>query len=83
MTNLAENLKVSVESDADLEVQFTGKEELLKKLDIQNAASINLKGYTEPGVYEVPVHIEVDSGVTVANSLTVTVTLTQKAEQAQ
>ena len=30
VTNLAENLKVSVESDADLEVQFTGKEELLK-----------------------------------------------------
>ena len=83
VTNLAENLKISVESDADLEVQLTGKEELLKKLDIQNAASINLKDYTEPGVYEIPVNIEVDSGVTVMNSLTVRVTLTEKKDEAE
>ena len=68
---------MSVESDADLEVQFTGKEELLKKLDIQNAASINLKDYTEPGIYEIPVNIEVDSGVTVMN------TLTEKKDEAE
>ena len=83
VTNLAENLKISVESDADLEVQLTGKEELLKKLDIQNAASINLKDYTEPGVYEIPVNIEVDSGVTMMNSLTVRVTLTEKKDEAE
>lgn len=81
INNLAENLSATMEVSGDLEVYFTGKEELLEKLDIKNAASIDLRDYTEPGTYEVPVYIAVDSDVVLMNNPVVTVTLAQKAEE--
>ena len=47
INNLAENLSATMEVSGDLEVYFTGKEELLEKLDIKNAASIDLRDYTD------------------------------------
>lgn len=81
INNLAENLSAVIEVSGDLEVYFTGKEELLEKLDIKNAASIDLRDYTEPGTYEVPVYIAVDSDVVLVNNPVVTVTLAKKAEE--
>lgn len=81
INNLAENLSATMEVSGDLEVYFTGKEELLEKLDIKNAASIDLRDYTEPGTYEVPVYIAVDSDVVLMNNPVVTVTLAQKTEE--
>lgn len=81
INNLAENLSATMEVSGDLEVYFTGKEELLEKLDIKNAASIDLRDYTEPGTYEVPVYIAVDSNVVLMNNPVVTVTLAQKTEE--
>lgn len=81
INNLAENLSATMEVSGDLEVYFTGKEELLEKLDIKNAASIDLRDYTEPGTYEVPVYIAVDSDVVLVNEPVVTVTLAQKTEE--
>lgn len=83
INNLAENLSAEMTADGDMEVCFTGKEELLEKLDIKNAASIDLKDYKEPGTYEVPVYIEVGSDVVLTKAPQVTVTLTQKAEESE
>lgn len=66
--NLKENLNVSFESDMDLELQFTGAAEDLEVLDVRYAASIDLKNYKSPGLYEVAVNIETSSGVTLTKS---------------
>lgn len=81
INNLDESLSVTMETAGDLEVHFTGKEELLEKLDIQNAASIDLREYTAPGTYEIPVNIEVDSNVILTENPVVSITLTEKTAE--
>lgn len=76
--NLSENLKAELIEGKDLELSFTGDEELLRVLDIRDAAFIDLKNYTRPGKYSVPVTIETVPGVTLLNNPTVTVLLTEK-----
>lgn len=78
INNLDEGLDAEVETTGELEVHFTGDEALLEKLDIRNAASINLKEYTVPGTYEIPVNIEVDSEVVLVEKPVITVTLSEK-----
>ena len=80
INNMGKDFSAVIETTGDLEVHFSGKEELLEKLDIKNAASIDLEGYTEPGTYEVPVYIEVDSDVVLAENPIVSVTLTKRTE---
>lgn len=81
INNLAENLSAEVAATGDLEIYFTGEEKLLDKLDIKNAASIDLREYTVPGTYKVPVYIEVNSDVVLMEIPIITVTLTEKAEE--
>lgn len=81
ITNLNEKLSASVEKVGNLEVKFEGKDELLQKLNIQNAASIDLRGYNVPGTYEVPVNIEVNSDVTLMETPMITITLSDKKEE--
>lgn len=78
--NLSDRLTATIETTGDLEVHFTGDEELLERLDIKNAASIDLRGYTSPGTYEIPVNIAVDSDVVLTEQPVVTVTLAEKPE---
>ena len=42
LNNLAENLQVSYEPDAEITLRFTGDEDLLDTLDISNAVSVDL-----------------------------------------
>lgn len=79
--NLDENLKVAFESERDLELRFTGAQDVLDILDIRNAASIDLKSYTTEGTYEVPVNIETVEGVTLTEEPKVKIILTEKKSE--
>lgn len=83
ITNLSDKLNASVEKVGNLEIKFEGEDELLQKLNIQNAASIDLKGYNVPGTYEVPVNIEVASDVTLMETPMITITLSEKKEETE
>lgn len=78
INNLKEDLKLSFESDMDIELQFTGREEDLEKLDIRYAASIDLRNYKTPGTYEVTVNIETPAHVELTKNPTVKIILTEK-----
>lgn len=56
--NLADDLKVNFGENDIIELRFTGTQEELDKLDIRNATSINLSGYTKEGIYVVEVDVE-------------------------
>lgn len=81
ISGLAENLQATYEPDAEIALQFTGSEERLDILDISNAVSVDLSGYTEPGTYDVPVEVNVPEGITQAGSVKVRLTLEEKPEQ--
>lgn len=81
VNNLDEKLEIRFETENDLELQFTGTKEALEVLDIRNAASIDLKSYTAPGTYEIPVKIETAPGITLNKKPTVTVVLTEKKDE--
>lgn len=78
INNLKDDLKLSFESDMDIELQFTGREEDLEKLDIRYAASIDLRNYKTPGTYEVTVNIETPAHVELTKNPTVKIILTEK-----
>lgn len=78
INNLKEDLKLSFESDMDIELQFTGREEDLSVLDVRYAASIDLKNYKTPGTYEVAVNIETPAHVELTKNPTVKIILTEK-----
>ena len=59
---MAENLQVSYEPDAEITLRFTGDEALLDTLDISNAVSVDLRDYKEPGIYDVPVRVNLPAG---------------------
>lgn len=78
INNLKDDLKLSFESDMDIELRFTGREEKLAVLDVRYAASIDLKNYKTPGTYEVPVNIETPEDVELTKNPTVKIILTEK-----
>lgn len=81
--NLQDKLKVSFDSDADIELQFRGVQEVLNNLDIRNAVSINLEKYTKAGSYEVPVDIETAASINLVEKPKVKITLANKEESAK
>lgn len=80
INNLQEDLQVSFDANADIELQFRGTQEMLDKLDVKKAASINLKEFTKPGTLEVPVNINLgnDTNITLTQNPKVKVTLSKK-----
>ena len=78
VSNLSDKLKISYEIGAEISLQFTGKEELLETLDITEAVSIDLKKYTDPGTYEVPVTVDVPEGISLKETPTIKVILEEK-----
>ena len=87
VNNVQDNLRVSFEDNTDIQLQFKGAQEALEKLDVKNAVYIDLKTYTKPGSYEVPVNVDLDmdgangSNITLLKNPTVKVTLTEKDEK--
>lgn len=80
VNNLNKKLSVEISSENDLILQIEGSEEALEVLDLRNAVSIDLKEYSSPGTYEVPVYVETGEEVELVTSPTVKVVLTAKAE---
>ena len=66
-----------------MEIRFAAEEALLEKLDIKNAVSVDLEGYTEPGTYEVPVEVELDRAITLLDSPTISITISEKKEETE
>lgn len=81
VNNLQDNLKVSFDENTDIELRFRGVQEVLDGLDIRSAASIDLKAYTKPGTYEVPVNIETAANITLTKKPNVKVVLIEKNEE--
>ena len=81
ISNLAEDLEVDYEPDAEITLQFRGEEQALDVLDISNAVSVNLSDYTEPGTYDIPVSVNTPDGIEMISKPTVSLTLARKAEE--
>ena len=81
INNLAENLQVSYEPDAEITFRFTGDEALLDTLDISNAVSVDLSDYDEAGTYDVPVRVNLPAGISQDGQATVQLTLEEKASE--
>ncbi|MDD2979715.1 MAG: CdaR family protein [Hespellia sp.] len=78
--NLADGLKVSYDNEDDIELHFSGTEDALDKLNITNAVSIDLKNSKTPGTYEVPLTLDLPSGITLLENVIVKVVVEQKLE---
>lgn len=78
ISDLAEDLQVSYEPDAEISLRFQGDEARLETLDISNAVTVDMGDYTMPGVYDVPVRVNLPEGVTLAETVTVSLTLEKK-----
>lgn len=83
INNLAEGLQVSYKPDAEVTLYFSGDEKLLKTLDISNAVSVDLKDYTEPGKYQVPVDVSLTDGISLTENVTVELTISNKDSDSQ
>ena len=78
INNLSDDLTVSYEPDAELSFTFSGEQSRLDALDISNAVSVDMKAYTQPGTYNVPVDIVLPDGITLTSEVTVQLTLEEK-----
>lgn len=81
LNNLAENLQVSYEPDAEITLRFTGDEDLLDTLDISNAVSVDLGDYDEPGTYDVPVRVNLPAGISLDGQVSVRLILEEKTTE--
>ena len=78
INNLSDDLTVSYEPDAEISFTFSGEQSRLDTLDISNAVSVDMKAYTQPGTYNVPVGIVLPDGITLTSEVTVQLTLEEK-----
>lgn len=76
--NLDDNLRLTYEATDDLEIRVKGSSAELSNLDINKAASIDLKDYNEPGIHAVPVKIELPDGCELESDITVKIILEEK-----
>ena len=81
INDLAEDLQVNYQPDAEIELKFTGEEDRLEILDITNAVSVDLAQYTSPGTYNVPVDVDLPEGITLEQQVSVQLTLQKKTEE--
>lgn len=83
INNLADDLTVSYEPDAEIVFTFSGEQEKLDVLDISNAVSVDLAEYKEPGTYDIPVEVNLPQGITLTSQVTVQLTLEDKSESTE
>lgn len=81
VNNLDSNLELSYGSVVDLEIQIKGPDATLNTFSIAKKVSIDLKDYTRPGTYTMPVLVELPSGCSLVNEVSVEVILEEKQEQ--
>ena len=81
VNNLDSRLELSYGTVVDLEIQIKGPSEVLSVFSIAKKVSIDLKDYTKPGTYTVPVTVELPAGCSLVNEVSVEVILDEKQEQ--
>ncbi len=81
VNNLDSRLELSYGTVVDLEIQIKGPSEVLSVFSIAKKVSIDLKDYTKPGTYTVPVAVELPAGCSLVNEVSVEVILDEKQEQ--
>lgn len=81
VNNLDPNLELSYGTTVDLEIQVKGSKEKLDLFSIAKKVSIDLKKYTTPGTYTVPVSVELPRGCSLVNDVSVEVVLEKKQEE--
>ena len=69
---------MNYETGAEIAIRVRGEEQRLSTLDISNAVSVDLTGYTMPGTYDLPVKIDLPEGITLEGQVTVSLTLEEK-----
>lgn len=75
VNNLTDGLQVSYDSTVDLEIQIKSPSAVLDVFSIAKKVSIDLKDYTAPGTYRVPVTVELPDGCSLVNEVSVEVVL--------
>ena len=75
LENIADGLSINYGSTVDLEIQVKGPNDVLNLFSPAKKVSIDLKNYTEPGTYTVPVSVELPDGCTLVNEVNVEITL--------
>lgn len=81
VNNLSPDLELNYGSVVDLEIQVRGSNEKLDLFSIAKKVSIDLKNYTIPGIYTVPVTVELPRGCSLVNDVSVEVVLERKQEE--
>ena len=81
VNNLDSRLELSYGTVVDLEIQIKGPSEVLSVFSIAKKVGIDLKDYTKPGTYTVPVTVELPAGCSLVNEVSVEVILDEKQEQ--
>lgn len=77
--NLVTELQLSYKTADAVVIKLRGPEETLNSFDPNTKVSIDLKEYRTPGVYIVPVKVQIPNGCILENEVVVTINLT-KAE---
>ena len=80
VNNLSENLQLSYGA-VDFEIQVKGPAETLKVFSTAKKVSIDLKNYSVPGVYFVPVSIDLPYGCTMVCDVEIDIILDEKEEE--
>lgn len=78
--NLADGLVLGYDTADALEIQVRGPKDVLDTMKINEYVSINLKNYTEPGAYVVPVTVNLPEHCTLEKTVTVSVVLKELEE---
>lgn len=78
VNNLAEDLGMSYAAVDMIELQVSGPEDILEDLTLDREISIDLKKYTEPGTYDVPVTVKLPEGCSLVKQVSVKVILSEK-----
>lgn len=80
VNNIAEGFSVNYGSTVDLEIQVKGPSDVLNLFSPAKKVSIDLKYYTEPGTYNVPVKVELPEGCSLVKDVSAEVIL-EKTKQ--
>ena len=75
--NLADGLQLTYKQTDDIQITVQGPQSELNDLTLAKAVSVDLKSYTEPGTYEVPLSITLPERCS-AESVTVEIVLEKK-----
>ncbi len=80
VNNMTEGLSIGYGATVDLEIQVKGPNDALNLFSPAKKVSIDLKNYTTPGTYNVPVSVELPDGCSLVNEVNVEITL-EKSKQ--